>query len=367
MMKTKLPFVDLKAQYKSIKNELDEAILQCIEDADFIKGSVVERFENDFASYIGADHCISCANGTDALEMILKALGIGRGDEVIVPAISWISTAECVSNTGAEPVFVDVNPLDCLIDPSLIEEKITPVTKAIIPVHIYGNPADMHSIIEVAKKYNLFVIEDCAQSHGAEIKGRKTGTFGIASAFSFFPSKNLGAFGDAGAVITNNPELAEKIRMLSNHGQLKVKHKHKIIGRNSRMDSLQAAVLQIKLKYLDNWNMKRISAAEQYISHLSNNRKFTLPVIRPYHKHVFHLFVIQCSNREHVINDLDAHGISYGIHYPHPMPFLEAYGYKNLTPGDFPAASVVTGKILSLPIYPEITPEQIKKVCDSLS
>lgn len=366
-MKTKLPFVDLKAQYKSIKNELDGAIFRCIEDADFIKGSVVERFEQCFASYIGADHCISCANGTDALEMILNALGIGDGDEVIVPALSWISTAECVSNTGAEPVFIDVNSHDCLIDPSLIEEKITPLTKAIIPVHLYGNPADMHTINEIAKRHNLFVVEDCAQSHGAEINCKKTGTFGIASAFSFFPSKNLGAFGDAGAVITSNPELAEKIRMLSNHGQLKVKHDHKIIGRNSRMDSLQAAVLQVKLRYLDIWNNLRINAAKQYIWYLSGNMKISLPVTQPGHKHVFHLFVIQSENREDLISKLDAENISYGIHYPHPMPFLEAYGYKNLTPSDFPAASAVTGKILSLPIYPEILPEQIKKVCDSLS
>ena len=240
-----IPFVDLKIQYLNIKDEIDSAVKKCIESANFIKGEGVTAFESSFAGYLGIDWCIGCGNGTDALEIILESLNIGPGDEVIVPALTWISTAEAVTNVGAEPVFVDINPGSYTLDYTKIEEKLTRRTKAIIPVHLYGNPADMNEIGLIAVKHGLFVIEDCAQAHGAEISGKKVGTFGIASAFSFFPSKNLGAFGDAGAIVTNNKEIAEQCRKISNHGQLFEKHKHYITGRNSRLDTLQASILSV--------------------------------------------------------------------------------------------------------------------------
>ena len=243
-----IPFVDLNAQYQSIKSEVDTAVQECINEGNFIKGRAVCEFEKAFADYLGADYCLGCGNGTDALEIILSSLHIGPGDEVIVPALTWISTAEAVNNTGAEPVFVDVNKDNYTIDYSKIEEKITSRTKAIIPVHLYGCPAAMEEINNIAVKHGLHVIEDCAQSHGANYRGVKTGTIGIASAFSFFPSKNLGAYGDGGAIVTSNKELYETARMISNHGQLKTKHNHTIIGRNSRLDSLQASVLNVKLR-----------------------------------------------------------------------------------------------------------------------
>jgi dTDP-4-amino-4,6-dideoxygalactose transaminase len=361
-----IPFVDLTAQYKSIKGEIDDAISACIANTNYIKGRAVAEFEKAFADYLNVNYCIGCGNGTDALEIILKALNIGNGDEVIVPALTWISTAEAVTNVGAEPVFADINPETYTIDPSLIEEKITKRTKAIIPVHLYGCPADMDQIGIIADKYNLKIVEDCAQAHGAEFRGRKVGSFGIASAFSFFPSKNLGAFGDAGAIVTNDKELSEVVRKISDHGQLGEKHKHFIVGRNSRLDSLQAAILKVKLKYLDQWNMKRQDVASQYISKLSVRREFILPVIETKKNHVFHLFVIRCDNRNQMIELLDEKEISWGIHYPNALPFTDAYSYKKHKPEDFPVASLIIRNIISLPIFPELTPDQINLICSQL-
>lgn len=359
-----IPFVDLTAQYKSIKNEIDKSIADCIEKNDFIKGKAVTDFEGAFADYLGGEYCIGCGNGTDALEIILSSLDIGQGDEVIVPALSWISTAECVNNVGAEPVFVDINPSNFTIDITKIEEKITSKTKAIIPVHLYGCPADMAQISNIAEKHNLYVVEDCAQAHGAEYYGRKVGTFGIASAFSFFPSKNLGAFGDAGAIITNDLSLAEKTRMIANHGQFLVKHSHKIIGRNSRLDTIQASVLSIKLKYLDNWNNLRIKCAQNYFSRLADIEGIILPVMEPGKMHVFHLFVIRCIDRKRLIDVLTKNQISFGIHYPNAMPFLEAYRYKNSKVEDYPVAVKLTNEILSIPIYPELSDKHIEYICN---
>jgi dTDP-4-amino-4,6-dideoxygalactose transaminase len=356
-----IPFVDLNAQYQSIKSEIDKAIAECVDKSDFIKGDAVYDFELGFADYLGSDYCVSCGNGTDALEMILLALGVGPGDEVIVPALSWISTSECVNNVGADPVFVDINTDNFTIDTSKIEGKINTKTKGIIPVHLYGSPADIVEINRIAKKHNLFVVEDCAQAHGAEYAGKKVGTFGIASAFSFFPSKNLGAFGDAGAVITNDMSLAEKVRMISNHGQLNVKHSHKIIGRNSRLDTIQAAILNIKLKHLDNWNKLRIKCAMNYISGLKNVVGIIPPVVEKGKKHVFHLFVVKCKNRKNI---LASNQISSGIHYPKALPFLEAYKYKKHKREDFPSAFKLTEEILSLPIYPELSEDQIEMICN---
>ena len=362
-----IPFVDLDIQYKEIKSEIDDAIKECIADSNFIRGKAVSDFEMAFASYLGIKYCIGCGNGTDALEIILTALNISTGDEVIVPALTWISTAEAVTNVGAEPVFVDIDPRTYTIDFTCIEQKVTNKTKAIIPVHLYGCPADMSELVSLAKKYNLHLIEDCAQAHGAEYSGKKVGTFGIASAFSFFPSKNLGAFGDAGAIVTNNEDLSNLIRKISNHGQLNEKHKHFMIGRNSRLDSIQAAILNVKLKHLDVWNYKRIKAADYYRLRLGTSGSFILPAVEESKKHVYHLFVIKCKERNKLIKLLDEKKISWGIHYPNALPFIEPYFYKKHIPNDFKASSSIINEILSIPIYPEITEEQLETICGQLN
>jgi dTDP-4-amino-4,6-dideoxygalactose transaminase len=361
-----IPFVDLKAQYSTIKVEIDNAINECISGSNFIKGEVVTSFENNFATFLNVKYCMGCGNGTDALEIILKSLNIGIGDEVIVPALSWIATAEAVNNVGAEPVFVDINADTYTIDHTKIESKITHKTKAIIPVHLYGCPAEMTEILKIGEDHNLFVIEDCAQAHGAEYKGKKVGSFGIASAFSFFPSKNLGAFGDGGAMVTNNDELADTARKISNHGQLNEKHRHYIVGRNSRLDSIQAAVLAVKLKHLNDWNLKRQQVASFYVSKLKDKTGFVLPQISEEKKHVFHLFVMRCSDRKSLIEHLDHKKISWGIHYPKPMPFLDAYSYKNHRNEEFIVALEATNEIISIPIYPEISLEQLDFVSEQL-
>ena len=359
-----VPFVDLKAQYQNIKDEIDKTVSDCIAESNFIRGKAVGKFEKDFADYLGVEFCSGCANGTDAIEIILASLNIGSGDEVLVPALTWIATAEAVNNVGAEPVFVDVDPETFTIDPTRIEEKITSKTRAIIPVHLYGCPADMNTILKIAQKYGLFVVEDCAQAHGAEYHGKKIGSFGIASSFSFFPSKNLGAFGDAGSIVTSDRNLYETACKISNHGQLKIKHEHYRTGRNSRLDTLQAAVLGVKLPYLNKWNEQRIHAAEYYSLLLSDNKEIILPVVLPERKHVFHLFVIRLKNRNKLIELFEKKDIQFGIHYPKPLPFLEAYKYKKHVPGDFPVAVSLTGEILSLPVFPEITENQIGEVCN---
>ena len=361
-----IPLVDLSAQYRSIKSEIDNAIKQCIDDTNFIKGKAVTVFERSFADYLGVECCVGCGNGTDALEIILAALNIGPGDEVLVPALTWISTAEAVTNVGAEPVFVDIDLNTYTIDYTKIPEKLTNRTKAIIPVHLYGCPADMNEIKKIAEKHGLFIIEDCAQAHGAEYYGRKIGTFGIASAFSFFPSKNLGAFGDAGAIVTNNKDLGEVIRKISNHGQLTEKHKHFLIGRNSRLDSIQASILNVKLKHLDSWNNKRRQLASLYISRLKERKEFILPYVELNKKHVYHLFVIRCRHREKLIELLDEKNISWGIHYPNALPFIDPYRYKKHKPQDFINSSEIIKDIISIPIYPELTEVQLNIICDQL-
>ncbi|MCE3258650.1 MAG: Glutamine--scyllo-inositol transaminase [Bacteroidetes bacterium] len=361
----KIPFVDLHAQYLSIKKEVDAAYQDLMTKTDFIGGSSIKEFEKNFAAFIGGKFCIACANGTDSIEMILKALGIGDGDEVIVPAHSWISTSEAVSAIGAKPVFVDVLPNKYTIDPSLIEAKVNSKTKAIIPVHLYGMPADMDEIMKIAAKHKLAVIEDCAQAHGAEYKGKIVGTFGIASSFSFYPGKNLGAYGDAGGIVTNDQSLAEKIKMIANHGQL-VKHNHVIEGRNSRMDTFHASVLNIKLKYLADWNQKRREKAALYSKKLSGVSGLSLPELEDNKKHVFHLYVIQTEKREHLKEQLDKLGIQTAVHYPTALPLLEAYKACNYKADDFPVAFKQQSKILSLPIFPELTEEDIDYVCNSI-
>jgi dTDP-4-amino-4,6-dideoxygalactose transaminase len=361
-----IPFVDLHAQYLSIKSDIDKALENCIADSNFIKGKAVSDFEKAFADWLGADFCLGCGNGTDALEIIMKSLSIGPGDEVIVPALSWISTAEAVNNVGAEPVFVDIRGDTYNIDPEKIENKITSRTKAIIPVHLYGCPADMNEIILISEKHKIHVIEDCAQAHGAEYHGKKVGTFGVASAFSFFPSKNLGAYGDGGAIVTNNQELFEMTRKIANHGQLKTKHEHTLIGRNSRLDSLQASILNAKLGYLDKWNSQRNQVAQYYRKKLMVNEEICLPIIPQDTTHVFHLFVIRCKRRDDMIKLLDSKDISWAVHYPHPLPLLDAYAYKKHVPADFPVSCQVIKEVISLPIYPELTELQVNLICDQI-
>lgn len=359
-----IPLVDLGAQYRRLKPELDAAVQGVIDSATFIGGPEVQQFEKEFASYLGVSHTVGCANGTDALELALLALQVGHGDEVLVPANTWISTAEAVTNVGATPVFVDVDPQLYTLDLASAARRLTPRTKALIPVHLYGLAAPMDEIMAWAGEHNLFVIEDCAQAHGAEYKGRKVGTFGQVAAFSFFPGKNLGAWGDAGAVVTNQAEIAERVRMLGNHGQL-TKHQHQIIGRNSRLDNLQAAILRVKLRHLPDWVAARRAHAARY-TELLQETGITLPHTPLGHLHAFHLYVVQVTNRDFVQAQLAHANISTAIHYPRPLPFVPAYQYVGYTAADIPAAAQGADVILSLPMYPELTPELIGRVCLAL-
>jgi dTDP-4-amino-4,6-dideoxygalactose transaminase len=353
-----VPFVDLKAQYLSIKLEIDAAIASVLDQMTFIGGNEVEAFNEEFAAYVGTKHSIGCGNGTDAIEMALQALGIGFGDEVLVPALTWIATAGAVVNVGAKPVFVDVLADERTIDPALIVGKITPKTKAIIPVHFYGLPARMPEIMAIARKYNLTVIEDCAQAHGASIDGQRIGTFGDVATFSFYPGKNLGAYGDAGAVVTNNDKLAETISRLANHGQLS-KHDHKIIGRNSRLDTMQAAILRVKLRHLEKWTEQRIEVAKQYSTKLSGVKT---PVIPAGFRHVFHLYVVQSDHRDALMQSLKEKNVGCALHYPTPLPHLPAFSYQNCQMGSFPNAEKLCNEILSIPIYAEMGAKEIEKV-----
>lgn len=359
-----IPLVDLKKQYESIKSEIDNSIKDVLANTSFIGGGTVTEFETNFKKYIGVNHCISCANGTDSIEILLKALDISKGDEVIVPAISWISTSEAVSSVGAKPVFVDINPDYYTIDLTKIEDKITNNTKAIIPVHLYGQPVDMPKLMAIAKKHNLKVIEDCAQAHGAEFNCKKIGSFGDCASFSFYPGKNLGAYGDAGAMLTNDIEIAEKARMIANHGQ-KEKHNHIIEGRNSRMDGIHAAVLNVKLNYLKRWTSRRIEIAENYNSLLSKS-SITCPKKIKDGKHVYHLYVIRSLQRDKLKKELAEKGISSAIHYPTALPFLKCYKHLNHTKDDFPIASSYTDQILSLPMYPELNNQEIEFICNNI-
>ncbi len=361
----KIPFVDLKAQYESIKAEIDHAIASVIDETAFIKSPYIAAFEKSFAEYLGIEHCIGCANGTDAIEIALRALGVGAGDEVIVPANTWISTAEAVTTAGAKVVFVDNHPELYTIDVSKIEAKITARTKAIIPVHLYGLPAEMDVIMSLAAKYNLKVIEDCAQCHGATYKGTTTGTFGDIATFSFFPGKNLGAYGDAGGIVTSNQELARTCRMVGDHGRLG-KYDHGLEGRNSRLDGLQAAILSAKLPHLKQWTKARQDNAACYDHYLSN-LDIQRPICPEYSRHVYHLYVVQVPNREQVQERLQARGIATGIHYPIALPLLSAYQYLGHSAADFPVAAGGMNRILSLPMYAEMTEEKIKYVVDALA
>jgi dTDP-4-amino-4,6-dideoxygalactose transaminase len=361
----KVPFVDLKSQYNSIKNQIDSSIKGVLESTGFIGGKYVLDFEENFSRSYNVENVISCANGTDSLYIIMKMLGIKNGDEVITVANSWISSSETITQTGAKPVFVDIDPIFYSINENLIEEKITVKTKAIIAVHLHGQMCEINKINEICKKHNLFLIEDCAQSHFSSLNQVYAGLTGIAASFSFYPGKNLGAYGDAGCIITKDKQLAEKFRMYANHGAL-IKHQHQMEGINSRMDGIQAAILNTKLPYIKDWTKKRQDAAKLYIKLLSNEKNILLPKVRENSVHSFHLFVIQAESRNSLKSFLHKNGIETAIHYPTPLPMLNAYKYLNHSLNDFPVSNRISTKILSLPIYPEITKEQIEYISEKI-
>ncbi len=373
----KVQFVDLKAQYLSIKSEIDNAIQNCIDNTAFIGGETVKQFEDNFAKYCNAKYCASCGNGTDALEIALMALNIKQGDEVIVPALSFISTSEAVTNAGGKPVFCDINPVYYTINLNNIEEKITSKTKAIIAVHIYGQMAEMDKLAGIAKKYNLYLIEDAAQAHGATYDDKGSGAYSDVATFSFYPGKNLGAYGDAGAIVTNNEHIYIKAKKVANHGRIS-KYEHEIEGRNSRLDAIQASVLNVKLKYIDEWTEKRRKNAELYNKLLKDCKYVNTPVEHNLTKHVYHLYVIKVpkEKRNGLVEYLKENQIAPGIHYPYILPQLKAYNYLNCQPeadppladkiDDFPIASAHVQKIISLPMYPELLNKEIEYVCDKV-
>ena len=356
-----IPFVDLKRQFDLIKNEVTTKINEVLRNTHFILGEEVEKFEEEFANYCGVKYGVGVASGSDALTLSLKVLGIGKEDEVITAPNTFIATVDAISRNGATPVFVDIDPETCNIDVAEIEEKITDKTKAIIPVHLYGQPADMDEIIKIAKKYDLKIIEDACQAHGAEYKGKKVGSLSDVGCFSFYPAKNLGAYGDGGMVVTNNEQIAERIKMLRNYGQSK-KYYHDFIGYNSRLDEIQAAVLRVKLRYLDEWNDKRREHAKLYNDLLENVSGIETPTEKEFVKHVYHLYVIRCKNRNELQNYLSSKGVSTGIHYPIPVHLQKAYKHLEYKEGDFPITEKYAKEILSLPMFPELTDEEIEVV-----
>ncbi len=360
-----VPFVDLSAQYQQIKSDIDRAIASVIEDTAFIGGHYVNEFEEGFARLYGVQHVISCANGTDSLYIIMKMLGIGFGDEVVTVANSWISSSETITQTGAKPVFVDASPCYYSVDENLIESKITVKTKALIVVHLHGQMCEMNMIKSICQKHNIYLIEDCAQAHFSEYNGVRAGLSGVAGSFSFYPGKNLGAYGDAGCIITNNDSLAEKFRMYARHGALK-KHEHRMEGVNSRMDGLQAAILSAKLPHILSWTEQRIHHAERYSKALNDVEEMEVPLVRPVTKHTFHLYVIKAKQRDRLMRYLKTQGIETAIHYPTALPNLEAYRYLGHSPSDFPIATKLQSEILSLPMYPELTHEMIDHVAGSI-
>jgi dTDP-4-amino-4,6-dideoxygalactose transaminase len=360
-----IQLVDLKAQYDTISDEINEAIQSVIENSAFVGGNAVREFEKEFAAYCEVKACVGVGNGTDAIYLVLRALGIGAGDEVITVAHTFIATSEAISMTGARPVFVDIKEDTMLMDPALLEAAITPRTKAIVPVHLYGQPCEMDSIMEIAERHGLKVIEDAAQAHGARWRGRRVGSIGDAATFSFYPGKNLGAFGDAGAVVSNDEDLIERVRMFANHGRLE-KYTHKMEGVNSRLDGLQAAILRVKLRHLDGWNESRRRHADFYLDTLTNGE------IRPQTTHpdaapVWHLFVVRVSERDAFQQNLRSEGIATGIHYPVPLHLQPAYEHANISRGTLPVTERVSAEVVSLPMYPELTPAQLSSILNAVT
>lgn len=361
---TLVPFVDLKAQFRAIRAEVVPRVLEVMEEATFILGPDVARFEENFASYVGVRHCVGVESGTAALQLALEALGVGAGDEVILPANTYIASALAVSAVGARPVLVDVDQ-NYLIDPNLLEDALTPRTKAIMPVHLYGLAVPMDRIMEFARRHGLYVIEDASQAHGACWDGRRVGSFGDAGTFSFYPGKNLGAYGDGGAVVTGDGEIADRIRLLRDFGQRK-KYEHLVKAGNCRLDSIQAAILDVKLRHLDAWNDARRRNAAAYDARLAAIGIAPPPRLDE-QAHVYHLYVIEVEHRQRVAAALRERGIATGIHYPIPVHLQPAYADLGLARGSFPRTERGADRVLSLPMFPELTPEQIERVADALA
>ncbi|TEU14774.1 MAG: DegT/DnrJ/EryC1/StrS family aminotransferase [Anaerolineales bacterium] len=359
-----VPFVDLAAQYATIEEQVGEAMASVLRSTNFILGQDVDLFEKEFAAFCEAEHAIGVDTGTSALELILRAYDIGPGDEVITVANTFIATVLAISYAGATPVLVDADPQTYTIDVSKLEGAITPRTKAIIPVHLYGQPADMDPIIEIAQKHGLKVIEDTCQAHGARYKGRRVGSIGHAAAFSFYPAKNLGAYGDGGIIVTGDEQVAQRVRMLRNYGQ-REKYNHLVRGFNRRLDTLQAAVLRVKLRYLDDWNDARRQHAGQYDQLLAST-PLVLPLEADYAESVYHLYVVRTDNREALRDYLHEQGIATGIHYPIPVHLQPAYQELGYRKGDFPVSERYAEQVVSLPMYPELTPEFIDHVVEAI-
>jgi dTDP-4-amino-4,6-dideoxygalactose transaminase len=363
-MEAKLPLVDLRAQHAAIAADVEAAVMKVMANADFILGADVAAFEGEFGRYCGAKHAVGLDSGMSALELGMRAMGIGPGDEVITPAGSFIASSSAISFTGATPVWVDVDEHTYNVDPNLIEAAITERTKAIMVVHLYGQPADMDAVFDVARRHNLPVIEDACQSHGARYKGRRTGSMGAFGAFSFYPSKNLGAYGDAGALTTNDSDLADRVRMMRNYGQ-RAKYEHVYLAWNRRLDTMQAAVLRVKLPHLDAWNESRRRIASLYGELLAGGAA-GLPHSSPDVEHVYHLYVIQVDARDRLQAALAARGIGTGIHYPLPIHLQAAYRGAGFGPGSFPVTEAAATRVLSLPMYPEMTDADARRVASAV-
>ena len=363
--KLRIPFVSFEKMHSEIRDELQQDFSRVLEGNWFINGEEDKRFEASFAQYIGREHCIGCGNGLDALFLSLKALGIAQGDEVLVPANTFIATALAVSYIGAVPVFVEPRIDTYNMDPDRIREKITSRTRAIIPVHLYGQPAQMDAVAEIAKEYGLSVIEDCAQAHGAKYFGKRIGCFGEAAAFSFYPGKNLGALGDAGAVVADDPILAEKIRAMGNYGSMK-KYDHIYLGNNSRLDELQAAFLVTKLKYLEKWNQERVRIAARYLGGI-HNRHIILPKVEAGMEPVWHIFAVRCSTRKQLEKAMEEKGIGTNKHYPIPLHRQKAYQQLHIPEGAYPVAEEISRTQLSIPMYYGMAEDEIQYVIDVLN
>ncbi|MEM3060271.1 MAG: DegT/DnrJ/EryC1/StrS family aminotransferase [Candidatus Anstonellales archaeon] len=360
-----VPYIDLKTEYLSIKNEIEKAIFSVLENSKFVLSDNVSSFEREFSSYIGTKYCVGTGNGLDALRFALLSIGIKAGDEVICVSNSAFASALCVSTIGAKPIFADVEYDTHNMDPSDIRRRITKKTKAIVPVHLYGQTADMDPILEIADEHNLLVVEDACQAHGAEYKGKKAGSIGQVGCFSFYPTKNLGCYGDGGAVLTNDYEIAEKVKMLRNYGQIN-RYEHEIEGFNSRLDELQAAILRVKLRHLDRWNEKRRSTARRY-SELISHKDITCPNEKEYAKHVYHIYAIKSAKRDSLMEHLKRAGISTIIHYPIPAHLQKAYAHLEIPKGSLPVTEKVCSEELSLPMHPFLTDEQIEEVSSAIN
>jgi dTDP-4-amino-4,6-dideoxygalactose transaminase len=360
-----IPFLDLKAQYRSIKDEVDAAIRNVIENTQFILGPEVDAFEHEFAQYSGARFGIGVNTGTSALHLSLLAAGIGEGDEVITVPFTFVATVAAIRYAGARPVFVDIDPRSFTMDVTRIEAAITPRTKAILPVHLYGQPADMNPILEIAARHKLLVIEDACQAHGAEYEGRRAGSIGDMGCFSFYPGKNLGAYGEGGMVVTNNPEYDRTIRMLRDWGQER-KYLHRLPGFNYRLEGLQGAVLRVKLRHLEQWTENRRVAARRYAELLTNSG-VEIPVEMPYARHVYHVYAVRVADRERLQLRLTANGIQTGIHYPIPVHLQPAHADLGYKAGDFPQSEAVANEVLSLPMFPELTRTQQEQVASCVA